>query len=144
MALRSLLSLLRPGPPEGPTVLSILPPAEEVARAVEMLLAGAAGRPGPEAAVPRTKPEKVEAGMRQNRVVRVEYTRARDGGTEEYFLKPYEVKPHPASGRTVLYATDSKHGDGQIHSFLWSRLRDVMMTDNRFAPVWPTRPETVP
>lgn len=130
------------------TAMRLELPAEEVERGLrelaELLARGGAEPVEPERAPsPQTKPEKVEAGMAQHRIIRAEYTRVRDGGTEEYFLRPYSVKPHPMSGRPVLYAQDSKHG-GQIHSFLWGRLRGVMMTDNKFSPTWPTEPDTVP
>jgi hypothetical protein len=76
--------------------------------------------------------------------VRFDYHRKRDDQHLEYTGAVYEVGTHPASGRPVMWATDHKHGGGQIHAFLLSRVSNVQnrMLAN-FRPHWPTQPESV-
>jgi hypothetical protein len=91
-----------------------------------------------------SKPAKLQAAMASHTKLAATYTRKRDGATLDYVLAPYEVKADPDTGRTVLWATDHKHGSGQIHKFILNRL-DVRenLTRAGFAPQWPTRPDSV-
>ena len=90
--------------------------------------------------------DMLRAGMEDHRKVLITYTRKYDGKTEDYVVRPYEVKVHPTTGNDVLYATEDSptgHGPQQIHSFLYDRIQSAADLPNRFAPVWQTKPDTV-
>lgn len=69
-----------------------------------------------------------KAGKTQNQV-KIEYTR-RDGKTVVRTIRPYEIKGG------YLWATDTKHGAGHIHSFKLSRVQSAKPLENRFKPRW--------
>ena len=85
----------------------------------------------------------IRAAMEGARRVRLTYRRKRDGVTARYEVRAYEAKPHPSTGRLVLYGQDDRHGS-QIHSFLWDRIERATPTRRRFLPTWPVRPRSVP
>lgn len=90
------------------------------------------------------KSDAIRAAMETHTKLAIPYTRKRDGQTVDRVIAPYEVKPHPANGRLVLYATDNLHGAAQIHSFYMSRMgTPENLTRAGFDPRWPTRPESV-
>lgn len=87
-------------------------------------------------------PDVLRYGMEAGERIRLRYTTV-DGATIDRTVAPYEVKPHPSSGVTMLYATDTIHGDGQIHSFRYSGIEDAALTGEPFRPVWPTQPGSI-
>lgn len=91
-----------------------------------------------------SKPEAVKLAMATKSKLWIEYARKRDGSVLEYHVAPYERGMHHGKVRKpVLWATDHKHGGGQIHAFLWSRIKSAepRLLAN-FRPVWPVRTET--
>ena len=61
--------------------------------------------------------------------VRIEYTN-RQGKNIVRTIRPYEIKGG------YLYATDTLHGAGHIHSFKVSRIRSAEPLDRKFKPRW--------
>jgi len=70
--------------------------------------------------------------------VTIEY-RKKDGSVVEREIRPYEIKPHRTSGRLMVYASDTLHGAGQIHSFIAGNIRDVSEPEGTFRPRWPVQ-----
>lgn len=91
-----------------------------------------------------TKPDAVRLAMATRSKLWIEYTRKRDGATLEYHVAPYERGyTHGNNPKPVLWATDHKHGGGQIHAFLWNRIRtaEPRLLAN-FRPHWTVRTDT--
>lgn len=61
--------------------------------------------------------------------VRIEYTN-RQGKQIVRTVRPYEIKGG------YLYATDTKHGAGHIHSFKLSRIQNAETVGRKFKPRW--------
>jgi predicted DNA-binding transcriptional regulator YafY len=61
--------------------------------------------------------------------VRIEYTN-KEGKAITRTIRPYESKGG------YLYATDSMHGAGHIHSFKVSRIKSATPVDKKFRPKW--------
>jgi len=72
------------------------------------------------------------------RRVPIVYAKKTTGETVDREIRPYEVKSLK-NGRLALYATDTLHGAGQIHSFLVANIRSVGAPDGRFKPRWPVQ-----
>jgi predicted DNA-binding transcriptional regulator YafY len=64
--------------------------------------------------------------------VRIQYT-DRHGRNIVRTVRPYEIK----GGR--LWATDTTHGAGKIHSFKLARVRAATAIENRYHPRWPVK-----
>jgi predicted DNA-binding transcriptional regulator YafY len=69
-----------------------------------------------------------KAGKTRNQV-RIEYT-DRKGRNIVRNVRPYEIK------NGYLWATDTRHGAGRIHSFKISRVRSAEPLENRYRPRW--------
>ena len=69
----------------------------------------------------------------------ISYRKRTTGELVEREIRPYEVKPHPATGNLVVYATDTLHGSGQIHSFLVGNIRSTEVLPGTFKPTWPVQ-----
>lgn len=84
--------------------------------------------------------ELLRAAMRSGKRVAFDYVRKRDNVSGHYVAAPYSVR-----GGRYLYATDHKHGDDRIHSFILAyRLRNLEVRPQRdFSPVWATEPQSV-
>lgn len=61
--------------------------------------------------------------------VKIEYQR-RDGKTVTRTIRPYEIKGG------YLWATDTKHGAGHIHSFKINRVKSVEPLKTGYRPRW--------
>lgn len=61
--------------------------------------------------------------------IRIEYT-DRAGRNIVRTVRPYEIRGG------YLWATDTKHGAGHIHSFKISRVRSVTPVAHKFKPRW--------
>lgn len=61
--------------------------------------------------------------------VRIEYIN-REGKAIVRTVRPYEIKGG------YLYATDTKHGAGHIHSFKVSRIKSAEPVGKNFKPRW--------
>lgn len=69
-----------------------------------------------------------KAGKNRNQV-KIEYQR-RDGKVVTRTVRPYEIKGG------MLWATDTKHGAGHIHSFKLSRVRNAEPLNKTYKPRW--------
>lgn len=88
-----------------------------------------------------TQRDMLSLAMRANQRVAFDYRRKRDGAEMHYVAAPYSFRFR--FGRENLYATEGKHGDGQIHSFIFGRVKNVEPRPKReFFPVWPVDPES--
>jgi predicted DNA-binding transcriptional regulator YafY len=61
--------------------------------------------------------------------VRIEYTDKR-GKNIVRTIRPYEIRGG------YLWATDTRHGAGHIHSFKISRIRSAETVNRKFKPRW--------
>jgi hypothetical protein len=81
--------------------------------------------------------DSIKTAMASQRELAFDYTRKKDGAKLHYLSRPYEVKG------PYLYATEGKHGHGQIHSFILSRLVNAEARKRTFPPFWPIRPGSI-
>lgn len=143
---------------------SVLSAEPEIARGLSILEAMLRGAPGPGAPPPEESAdpyERLRAAMETLREVEVTYTRALDGASGTYRLKPYELGYHPMSGRPVLWAqveegtgapplhasdpsTGGIHTD-TIHALLEDRISwdTLRVTERTYSPDWAVQPKTV-
>lgn len=89
-----------------------------------------------------SRSDRLRLAMQTESKLAVTYTRKRDGRTGDYVVAPYEMG-QTAAGNSCLWATDHKHGGGQIHAFLESNIASVdNLPTAGFRPRWPVRTET--
>jgi predicted DNA-binding transcriptional regulator YafY len=66
---------------------------------------------------------------KEKQQVRIEYT-DRHGKAMVRTVRPYEIKGG------YLWASDTKHGAGRIHSFKLSRVKSATPVEKKFKPRW--------
>jgi predicted DNA-binding transcriptional regulator YafY len=66
---------------------------------------------------------------KERQQVRIEYTN-REGRNIVRTVRPYEIRGG------YLWASDTTHGAGRIHSFKLSRVRDAQPVAHKFHPRW--------
>jgi predicted DNA-binding transcriptional regulator YafY len=72
-----------------------------------------------------------QAGKDQQQV-KIKYTN-RQGKNITRTIRPYEIK------KGYVYATDSVHGAGHIHSFKVSRIQSAEPVERGYKPKWPVK-----
>lgn len=86
--------------------------------------------------------DSIRTAMEYGRKLAFFYARKRDGVEGHYVTAPYSMRD--VAGREMLYATDHKHGAGQIHSFILGRVAHAAVIPGaRYHPVWTVEPESV-
>lgn len=79
--------------------------------------------------------ETVRAGARLGNRVQIAYSKKTAGDA----IVVRDVRPYEEKGR-FLYATDTLHGAGKIHSFIKGRILDAEVVPNTsYKPVWPVK-----
>ena len=87
------------------------------------------------------KRTQLKLAMKAGKKIEFDYTR-KDGATGRYKAHPYSFRSK--GGKRLFYATESKHGHSQIHSFVASRVKGLEIQPTKdFVPKWPTEPRTV-
>jgi predicted DNA-binding transcriptional regulator YafY len=64
--------------------------------------------------------------------VKIQYTN-RQGKSITRTIRPYEIRGG------YLYATDTVHGAGHIHSFKVSRIKSAEPVERKYKPNWPVK-----
>lgn len=77
----------------------------------------------------RTNTQTFKTAGKNREQVRIEYT-DKNGKEMVRTVRPYEIRGG------YLWATDTKHGAGHIHSFKVSRVRSSQPVGRKFKPVW--------
>ena len=89
-------------------------------------------------AIQRKKIAAIEEAGADEETLDIVYLKKTTGEMVERTIRPYEMKPHRHTGALVLYATDTLHGAGNIHSFLVNNIRKTDLEESRpFRPKWP-------